>query len=717
MAALQQIRSKGVLLVAIIALALFLFVAGDLFRGLESIFQNSNQQIGEVNGQTVSIQEYQKMLEDVQNAHEWAEQKSSFSEEELNRFKDEAWDSYVMAQLIEKQCKELGLAVSDDEVSEMVKSGNSQLLRIRPFVNQQTNNYDFSVVNTFLTEYKKMKDAGSQVPEEYEKLYNHYLYAQRQIRTQLLQQKYVILLSQCYLSNPVEAKQAFEARNNEAKLLLAALPASSVKDEDVPVTDNEIKEKYNEDKEKYQQLAETRDVKLIDVMVVASDEDKKAAEQDLAEAATKLAEATTNDAAGNVVRQASSLTPYSDVYKTKEAFPRMIAANLDSVAVGSVAKPTYDGMTNTYYTYKVLGKITQADSVLYRQLAVVGKDEADVAQKADSIMTALNGGASFKDIAKKYNQTGDSTWFTTEAYQSYTLSADDALFANTIIGLNAGENKKLTLENGATIIFQALKTANPVTKYNVASVVKELRFSDETYSKEYNKFASFVANNTTLNDIEANAPKSGYTVRPIAGVAKNAHGIAGIRATRDALKWVFDEAKVGDVSQLYECGSNDHLLLVVLTGINEEGYASVEQAKEQITAQLKAEKKVEKLYEKTKNVKNIAEAEKLQGVVVDTISHVSFSNNTFVPATGTSEPLIGVVAAQTAKGAFAGPVKGNNGVYMFQVLDKSKTEEKFDAKAEQDQLGMSNFGRNVYNSVIDALYRKASPKDNRYKFF
>ncbi|MDE5550852.1 MAG: SurA N-terminal domain-containing protein, partial [Bacteroidaceae bacterium] len=64
MAVLQKIRSKGVLLVSIIALALFLFVAGDLFRGLESVFQSSSQQVGEVNGKTVSIQEYQKMVDD-----------------------------------------------------------------------------------------------------------------------------------------------------------------------------------------------------------------------------------------------------------------------------------------------------------------------------------------------------------------------------------------------------------------------------------------------------------------------------------------------------------------------------------------------------------------------------------------------------------------------------------------------------------------------------
>ena len=716
MAALQKIRSRGVLLVSIIALALFLFVAGDLFRGLESLFQQSSQQIGEVNGKSVSIQDYQKMVDDLQTYYEIVQQKSSFSEDELNRIKDEAWQTYVQSQLIQNQCEELGLAVSDNEISDVVKSGYSQMLQVPMFMNQQTNRYDYAMVNTFLTEYKKLKDAGSQVPEAYEKIYKYYLFAQRQIRDQLLTQKYQALLSQSFLSNKVEAKLAFDSRADESDLLLAAIPASSVKDDAVTVTDEDIKAKYNEDKEKYLQLIETRGIKIVDIQVVASDADKKAAEDEMADAAAKLTAATTNTAAGNAARQAASLIPYSDVYKTKDAFPNMISSTLDSVAVGTVTKPAFDVMTNTYYTYKLLGKATQPDSVLFRQIGVIGKDEADIAKKADSIMTALSSGAQFKDLAKKYNQTGDSTWIATSQYGNAALDADNTLYINTLYGMSAGENKKLKLENGSTIILQVMKTANPVTKYNVAAVVKELKFSDETYNKEYNKFSSFVAENTTLEQIEANAPKNGYTVRPIEDVTVAAHNIANIRATRDALKWVFDGAKVGNVSQLYECGNNDHLLLVALTGINPAGYRSMDKLKDALTDEIKMEKKVAQIYEKAKNTKSMAEAKKIADVVVDTVKHVSFSAPTFIAATSSSEPLVSAVAAKTAKGAFANAIKGKNGVYFFQVLDKTKTSEKFDEKAEQSSLAMTNF-RNASSAIINALYLKANVKDNRYKFF
>ena len=199
-------------------------------------------------------------------------------------------------------------------------------------------------------------------------------------------------------------------------------------------------------------------------------------------------------------------------------------------------------------------------------------------------------------------------------------------------------------------------------------------------------------------------------------MAASAHGIAGIRATRDALKWVFDEAKEGDVSPLYECGSNDHLLLVALTGVNKEGYRSQEKLKDELTEMVKTEKKIAKIYESAKNVKSMADARKLKDVVVDTIKHVSFSAPAFIASTGASEPIVSALAAKTAKGAFAGPVKGNNGVYMIQVINKTKTDEKFDAKAEESTIAMGNF-RNASSTIINSLYMKAKVKDNRYKFF
>ena len=714
MAALGKIRKHGVLLVAAIAIALFLFVAGDLIRGGETLFHKNQQNVAEIAGEAVSIQEYQKLFDELQSYYETINGTPVSGEDDLNRIKDEAWQTYVQNTLIAKECEELGITVTDAEVAEIIKNGQSQLLQVPLFMNRQSGRYDYSIVQSFLSEYQTLKQSGN-VPEQYEKVYAYYMFAQKQVRNQYLTQKYQVLLSQLMLSNPVEAKESFASRADETDAIVASLNLSTIADDKVSVTDDEVKAKYKEDKEKYLQVVETRDIKYIDVTVVPSEQDKKDAEKAINESYTKLAAATTNTAAGNVCRQSTSLLNYSDLLKKKDAYPEMIANLLDSTAVGTTTLPKYDAMTNTYYTFKVLDKQLQADSVLYRQLAVVGADEVASKASADSIVNALKGGAAYADIAKKYNQRSDSAWITTAQYQNGNYQADDVTMIKTIYSLQPNEVKAIKLTNGYKLVVQVLDRKGAVEKYNVAAVVKTLNFSDATYNAANYKLTSFLAANNTKEKIEANAEKNGYNVLSYPDVTSAGHNIAGVHGTREALKWLFDEADKGDVSQLYECGDNDHMLVVMLDEVNPKGYRPYDKVASDIKSQLIKEKKVDMLAEQLKDVKSIAEA-KAKGAQVDTVNHIAFANPTFVRATVSSEPAVSAVASKSAKGAFVGPVKGKGGAYVMQVVNKSKTSEKYDAKQEMEQDAQTYF-RAVAQTVINTLYMKADVTDNRYKFF
>lgn len=715
MATLGKIRKHGVLLVAAIAIALFLFVAGDLIKGGESLFQKNQQTVAQIDGEDVSIQDFQKLFEEFQGYYEIINGSSLSGEDELNRVKDEAWQTYLQNTLIQKECDALGLTVTDNEVAEIIKNGQSQLLQVPIFMNQQTGRYDYSLVQDFLNEYKQLKESGTQMQDAYEKAYKYYMFAQKQIRNQSLAQKYQILLSKAIISNPVEAKQNFESRSNETDVLLASLPTSQLSDDKVEVTDEEIKAKYNEEKEQYQQNLETRDIKYIDVAISPSDADKKAAEEEMADAYDQLTAAASNTEAGNISRLLTSQVPYTDILKKKEAFPTMIANLLDSTAVGSVSAPKYDAMTNTYYTFKVLDKQTEADSVLYRQIVVAGTDEAKTKASADSIVNAIKGGATFAEIAKKYNQKSDSTWVSTAQYQNSHLDADNALYVTTLYSMQPNEIKTIKLSNGYNFVLQVLEKRNSVQKYNVAAIVKTLNFSDATYNAAYNKFNSFLAENNTAEKIEANAEKEGYSLMPYPDLTSNQHSVAGIHNTRDALKWIFDEASEKEVSQLYECGDNNHLLVVILDKVNKKGYRSLDKVSSSIKSELTNEKKVAQLAEQLKGVKSIEDA-KAKGAVIDTINHISFASPAFISATASSEPLISAAAAKAQKGAFVGPIKGEGGAYVMQVVDKTKTADKFDAKQEETQVSQTHL-RVAFQTLFNVLYLQANVTDNRYKFF
>lgn len=253
------------------------------------------------------------------------------------------------------------------------------------------------------------------------------------------------------------------------------------------------------------------------------------------------------------------------------------------------------------------------------------------------------------------------------------------------------------------------------TKYKVAVVKREVEFSKETYNAAYNKFSQFVAQNTTIDSMVKNAEESGYTLMPRTDLSSAEHYVGGVRSTREALKWIF-AAKPGEVSPLYECGENDHLMVVALDKIHEAGYRDINSVAEMLRAEIRRDKKAEKIMEEMKKYNSIAQVKGMKDAVSDSVKHVTFSAPAYISVTRSSEPVIGAVAAKTAANKVSAPIKGNGGVYMIQVYAKEKGSEKFDAKQEETTL--TNMAvRIAGNQLINDLYQKAKVVDQRYLFF
>ena len=582
MAVLGKIRHRGKILVSVIGIALFAFIAEEAFRSCEASKNNARQQIGEVLGEKISYEEFQKMVDEFSDVIKLTQGKENLSEDELNQLRDQVWNTYVQTKLIEDDAKKLGLTVTDDEVRDILNQGTNQMLLQSPFVNQQTGRFDANALKQFMNEYKK--NTNPQLKEQYEKIYNYWQFIEKTLRQQTLAQKYQVLLGHTFFSNPVEAKQTYNEQTTEASIELAAFPYSSIEDKDVQVSDADLKAKYDELKSRFNQFVESRDVKFVDYEVTASEGDRselqklfQGYQKDLTEAADPT----------EVVRKATSLISYLGLPVLKDAFPADIAARLDSMGVGAVYGPMESKMDNSLNLIKLVAKTQLPDSVQYRQIQVGGQTADEAHKRADSIFNALKAGGDFEAIAKKYGQTGEKTWLTTRQYQNAPSMDNDT--KNYLLSLNtmaAGELKNVTLPQG-NIIVQVMDRKNFVTKYTAAVVKKTIDFSKDTYSAAYNKFSSFVSANRTAEDIAKNAPKSGYQVQERKDLTTAEHYLAGIHSTRDALKWLFS-AKEGEISPMYECGDNNHLLVVVLDKIHGIGNRSLddEQVKEMVKAEV-----------------------------------------------------------------------------------------------------------------------------------
>ncbi|MCH5308406.1 MAG: SurA N-terminal domain-containing protein [Prevotella sp.] len=711
MAVLGKIRKRGVALVIIIGLGLFAFIAEEAFRSCEATKNQQRQQIGEVLGNKINVQDFQNLVDEYQEVIKMTQGRDNFTEEELNSIKDQVWNTYVNEQIIADETAKIGLTVTDEELQNIMKEGTNPMLLQSPFVNQQTGRFDVTMLTKFLADYKKNAN-NPQIGESYQRIYKYWQFIEKQLRQTALAQKYQALVANSLLSNPISAKMAFEGQNQESDIQLASVAYASINDNDVKVTEADLKAKYNEQKEMYKQTVETRDIKYVDFQVVASAADRKALETTMSEAANKL-QSGANPA--EVVRKAQSQFPYTGIAATKRAYPTDIAAMLDSVSVGETSKVFETKFDNTLNVIKLLSKTQMPDSIEYRQIQVGGNTLEEAHQLADSIYTALKGGADFEALAQKYGQTGIKQWLTSAMYENSSVMDEESKnYLNSINELGVNELKNLEFTQG-NIIIQVTARRAFVDKYDVAVVKHTIDFSKNTYSEAYNKFSQYVSENKSVADLEKNAEKFGFRVLERKDLFNSEHNVAGLRATREAMKWIFD-AKEGEVSPLYECGNNDNLLVIALTKIHPVGYRSIDGVKDMLTQEVIRDKKFEQIKTKYAGVKDIAAAEKA-GARIDSVRQITFSAPVFVQATGASEPALSGAVAAVKQGVFSQEmVKGNGGAYLFQVLKKSDREgAKFDEKLMEQQL--SQQALQAAGRFMQELYQKANVVDNRYLFF
>ena len=713
MAVLGKIRHRGKLLVGVIGIALFAFIAEEAVRSCETSKNSERQQIGAVLGKKISYDEFQKMVDEFSDVIKLTQGKENFTEDELNQVRDQVWNTFVQTQLIEDDAKKLGLTVTDDEIRDILNQGTNQLLLQSPFVNQQTGRFDANALKQFMNEYKK--NTNPQLKEQYEKIYNYWQFIEKTLRQQTLAQKYQVLLGHTFFSNPVEAKQTYNEQTTEASIELAAFPYSSIEDKDVEVSDADLKAKYNELKPRFKQYDETRDIKYVAVRVKASAGDKAALMKQTKDFAAQLA---TAEDPTEVVRKSGSNIAYLGVPVNKNAFPSDIQALLDSTSVGATTAIKENAQDNTLNVLRIMSKAELPDSIEFQAIQVGGETPEDAHKRADSIYNALSADATqWEAIAKKYGQTGAKTWLTTQQYQyAPSLDSDTKAYLNTLNYASVGALKNIQTTAG-NIIVKVTDRKAMTTKYVAAVIKTDIAFSKDTYSQAYNKFSQYVSENQTIEALEKNAKKYGYTVETAPDTRTTQHYVANLRATREALKWIFD-SKEGAVSPLYECGENDALLVVGLTKIHEKGYRSLddEQIKEVVKAEVIKDKKAEKLIAKVTGAKSIKDAQ-AKGAKASVVNQVSFAAPVFVQLTGSSEPALSGAVAATKVGQFsAKPVKGNAGVYLFKVASSgARAGVKFDAKSQEMKLAQRNM--QMAGSFMQELYIKADIVDNRYLFY
>ncbi len=707
MATLQKLRNMGPLLVIFVGLALFAFIAGDAWRLFQS--HTVDQNVGSVNGEKLSAMDFQKMYEEYTNAVKFARGTNALTEDEMNQVKDEVWSTYISNRVLSAEAEKAGLTVTATELQAIVDAGSDPLLAQTPFRNEK-GIFDKDILNNFLTQYENNKE-NPEFLEQYKPVYDYWKFIEKTIMLNALTSKYQALVQNSFIGNPIVAKSNYEANSNTYDIEVVAYPYSAVKGDDCVATESEIEKLYNRKKENYKQPYESRSIKYASYRVTPSPADREELRAELNEFADSLKADNTDYA--SIVRLASSEVAYSDQPWQKSAFPEEVQARLDSVAVNSVVGPIYSQSDDSYTVFKLLSKSTLPDSVKYDMLVVSAENIEKTNALADSLLTALKGGANFAEISKKYNQeNNEGMWFTSAQHEGMPI-ASNSLIDKLVEGKKCGY-ETISLDNSnSKAIVRITESKNPVEKYHAVVIKRANEFSKDTYNEAYNKFSQFVASCKDAAEMEEKADEFGFRVMTQNNIHTGTHKIANISGTRDALRWIFEAAE-GDISPLYECGENDYLLVAAVTAVNEKGYTPLENLRHMLGYEIANDKKADKIMAEIKG-KTMEQIKGMENVKSCETKRISFSAPAYISATASNEPAISAIAGKLNVGQESAPIKGNNGVYVIKLVAKNAKGGEFNAKSEEDAIKAMG-ARDSYR-MLGELIQNADVEDNRYRFF
>lgn len=704
MATLQKIRDRGGLLVAIIiGLALFAFILGDMFQSGSSLLRPGQLEVGEINGESVQYPDFQKRIEEMAEIYKMNTGNAQLDEATWEQIREQAWQTLVRDIVMSEVYEDLGLTVTSDELFDMVQGSNLHPIIQQLFRNQQTGQVDKAAVLQFLKSLESNATAEQKA---------YWLYIEDQIKEERIQTKYNNLIRQGLYVTTAEAKESLGTKNRQVNIQYIQLPFSSMPDSAVAVTDKELKDYYNTHKDDYKQN-ESRTIEYITFDVKASESDDAKTLRWIEEAKPEFETVADNPQYIN----ANSDSRFEDVYHKKEELSDNLAEFAFSGNPGEIYGPYKEG--DAYKLVKIDSFKDLPDSVQARHILIkpetVGSYEAALAL-ADSLKGLIEKGGKFADLATTYSEDagsarmgGDLGWF---QRNQMVKPFEEAAFN--------GEVNKLyvaTTQFGVHLI-QPTKKGKEVKQVRLATLVRNIEPSTQTYQNIYAKASKFVAENRDLKSFN-DAVASEKLTKKVATIGEADREVRGLEQSRPLVRAAY-QAEVGKIllnhegSPIFELG--DQFVVAALSGATEEGIASFEEVKPRVELAVKRQNKGKALAAKMKEAATTNDLEaisqKLNTEVKDA-NGITFSS-TSIPAVGMEPALIGTVT-NMKQDQLSAPIIGNNGVFIAKVVSVNESADE-DVATEKTRL-VQSLGYRANYQAYETIRKSAEIEDHRAKFY
>ena len=697
MAVLEKIRVKlGVFITVVIALALLSFIIDPSTLQSVSSTMSSKYDVGEINGKSVSYNEFQKDVEYYTSINEIMTGSSVSTEQQQVAIRNQAWQELINKFLFLKNAKAAGISVSEAEMISLTTGDMvSPMISQNPAFMDESGNFSKDRFVQFVQQTSS-DQSGS--------LKAYWDYLQNTIYTQQYYAKYGSLFSQSDFTNPLMLAREVEDNNNTTDVEFVMVPYSFQTDSTIVVSDSEIKAYYDSHKKFYKQPA-SRDIEYVVVEVKPSDEDIVTTNKMITDVYDEFA--TTENMKNFLLK--NSDRQLSDYYYKRGELNTISSEINDFVFNDGKGASKVFTKDNTFYVARVMDTKMIPDSVYVRHILLQGEQES----LADSLVKVLKSGKeSFANVAALYSadqntaapERGDIGWMT----QTYMIPGFESVMTarlNTVFTLDTQYGKH---------IVEVTKRTEPIEKKQVAILERETLASKETFNEYYAK-ANAVATKSEgkYENFRKAVEEEGLYAHPVNRMLESSDRLGSIDDTKEVTRWVFEQKKPGKVSNIITV-NNNYFFVVALKGIHKEGYAKVSEVASGIKSVLYAEKRGEKVAaEVAEKIKGLGSMEAIASALETTVSTkegVTFASMT---SQGLDPKFIGAISV-AEPGRISAPLAGSIGVYVYKVTahDTGAFFTEDDAKARDAQMSQYEL-----QMLVPVMIQDADVTDNRARFY
>ena len=239
MAVLQNIREKcGVLVIVIVGLALLAFLLGD-FLSSGRIGHGDDSVIAKINGSKVDHSEWVANYNNHRLFYEVAQQGKNVDANTERSLRESAWNDILNTYVWDKYYDEVGIGISDEELEDLLygpkHAHNIIVQNFNLQKNAETGEYDTKAPKNFFD--------NAEENQEYKIIADYWKTA---IRQDQISSKYGNMVSKGFYTPTALAKMYYEDQTSTVDFTYAFRDYSTIKDEDITVTDKDMEAYYNE---------------------------------------------------------------------------------------------------------------------------------------------------------------------------------------------------------------------------------------------------------------------------------------------------------------------------------------------------------------------------------------------------------------------------------------------------------------------------------------